>query len=228
MDLHREPAPDDGERPRARRFGWGWGALIALLLCASGVAGYLWPRETRAFMRRVADPIVLARVEGFDAEIQRAAQESGLDPHLVAAIVYCESSGDPGAISSADALGLMQLVPDAAADAARRLGLEVPTREELLADPALNLRLGASHFAWTLANEGGDLRRALVAYNAGRTKLRRWIRKAGSYEAWYAEQKRAGDSGVLAYAEKVLDYAEVFRERGEIAPGTQAATDELD
>jgi soluble lytic murein transglycosylase-like protein len=226
MNTHREPVSYAGARSGG--FRWGWGLLLVLLVAASGVVGYLWPQEARALMRRVADPIVLARVERFSEEIRAAAEETGLDPNLVAAIVYSESSGNSDAVSSADAVGLMQLLPEAVLDSAKRLEIEVPERQALFDDPALNLRLGASHFAWTLENEGGDLRRALVAYNAGRTKLRRWVRKAGSYEAWYAEQKRAGDSGVLAYADKVLDYTEVFRKRGKIAPRTRAAIDDLD
>ncbi len=179
-------------------------------------AGYFWPQDVRAVVRSLADPIVLGRVEQLAPQIRRAAAESGLDPNLIAAMVYSESSGRVNAVSSVDALGLLQLRPPAAYDAAQRLGLETPTREDLLGDGQLNLRLGASQFAWTLANEGGDPERALVAYNAGRAKLRRWIRKAGGYQAWHAKQKRDGDSGVLAYAERVLSYAEVFRKRGEI------------
>ena len=198
-----------------------WGGLVAVLLLGSGALGYWWPREARAVLRRMADPLVLARVERFGTEIRAAAEESGLDPCLVAAIVYSESSGDPTAVSRADAVGLMQLLPAATEDSARRLRIDVPTPRELLEDPALNLRLGASHFAWTLRNEGDDVERALVAYNAGRTKLRRWIKAAGSYEAWRAERKRAGDSPTLAYAGRVMEYAEVFRERGRI-PGADA------
>jgi len=203
------------ERGARRRVVWG--GLVALLLLGSGLVGYHWPREARAVLRRMADPIVLGRVERFATEIRAAAEESGLDPCLVAAIVYSESSGDPSAVSKANAVGLMQLLPPATEDSARRLGVDVPTPEELLEDPALNLRLGASHFAWTLRNENDDAERALVAYNAGRTKLRRWIKAAGSYEAWRAERKRAGDSTTLAYAGRVLQYAEVFRDRGTIA-----------
>jgi soluble lytic murein transglycosylase-like protein len=214
------------ERGRPTRRGalrWPQGALVLLLLVGSGVVGYLWPADPRVAVRTLLDPVVAARVEAFAPEIRAAAAESGLDPCLVAGIVHAESSGDPRAVSKAGALGLMQLLPPAAEDAARRLGLPTPDREELLARPDLNLRLGASHFAWTLAAEGGDPERALVAYNAGRTKLRRWIREAGSYEAWLAARRRAGDSPTLAYADRVLARAEAYRERGllaaETAPG---------
>jgi soluble lytic murein transglycosylase len=217
MTLHHTSKLQAQQRAGRRRLLWSWGVAGCALILAAGFVGWFWPQEARALVRRAADPLVLARVEAFAPQIRAAAEEFGLDPNFLASMVYAESSGRPEAVSSAQALGLMQLLPDAAGDSARRLGLATPTRQELLEDPRLNLRLGASHLAWTLAQEGADPRRALVAYNAGRTRLRRWIREAGSYEAWYAEQRRAGDSGVLAYADKVLAYAEVFRERGEIA-----------
>lgn len=200
--------------------------LSVVLVSLSAWAGYYRPAPVRAAERYAADLIVLSRVEGFADEIEAAAKESGLDPCLLAAIVYCESSGRPDAVSSKDAVGLTQLVGSAARDSAARLGLDAPTREELLADPALNLRLGASHFAWTLHHEGDDVERALVAYNTGRARLARWVREAGSYEAWRAERERAGDSSVLRYARRVLDYSQTFCDRGALRCEVVGATGE--
>lgn len=194
--------------------------LLVGLLAGSWGLGYWWPGGARVLARQWADPIVLERVEALANELCIAGEESELDPNLLAALVYSESSGRKDAVSRVNALGLMQLLPPAAADSAKRLGLPTPSSEQLLEDGLLNLRLGASHFAWTLRHEEQDAERALVAYNAGRTKLRRWIRAAGSYQAWLQKQRAAGDSEVLAYADRVLSYAEVFRERGHITPGS--------
>lgn len=183
---------------------------MAGLLLGAGALGFYWPADSRAVVRRVVEPVVRARVEALAPQIRVAAAESGLSPALVAGIVHAESSGRPDAVSSAGALGLMQLLPPAVEDAARRLGIETPGREALLEDPGLNLRLGAAHFAWTLEHEEEDLERALVAYNAGRTRLRRWSREAGSYEAWRAARRQAGDSPTLAYADRVLTLAESY------------------
>jgi soluble lytic murein transglycosylase-like protein len=201
-------------------------ALSLVLVMTAAWAGYYRPAPVRAAERFAADLIVLSRVEAFADEIEAAARESGLDPCLVAAMVYCESSGRPDAVSNKDAVGLMQLMSSAARDSAARLGLEAPSREELLSDPALNLRLGASHFAWTLHHEGDDLERALVAYNPGRARLARWVREAGSYEAWREERERAGDSGVLRYARRVLDYSQTFCDRGVFRCEVEDATGE--
>ncbi len=194
-------------------------ALVGLL-GGSLVVGIFWPDAVRAVARELADPIVMRRVEKFAPGIRFAARESSLDPNLLAALVYSESSGRVGAVSKVKALGLLQLMPAAASDSAKRIGVKVPTSKQLLEDADLNLRLGASHFAWTLKHEENDPLRALVAYNAGRTKLRRWVRKEGGYEAWLAKQRRDGDSATLAYADRVLSYAENFRKRGNIILGS--------
>jgi soluble lytic murein transglycosylase len=162
--------------------------------------------------------VAVRRVEGHAAELRAAAAESGLDPCLLAAVMYAESSGRIDAVSNRGALGAFQLMPSAAGDAAKRLGLPEPTREDLLTDPELGARLCAAHLSWLLRQDGPDLERVLVAYNAGHTKLRRWIEDEGSYDAWRASRVRAGGAGTLAYARNVLHMRDRFRERGAISP----------
>lgn len=214
MTAQDQPASEEREHG-SRRALWAFAAVAALGLWLAAWAGYTRPAIAKEVERFATDLVVLSRVEAFADEIEQAARESGLDPCLLAAIVYSESSGRPDAVSSAGAVGLTQLVPSATRDAARRLGLPgAPTPEELLADPALNLRLGASHFAWTLEHEDRDPERALIAYNAGRAKLARWIREAGSYTRWREARLAAGSSPTLRYARRVLDYQRTFCERG--------------
>jgi soluble lytic murein transglycosylase-like protein len=83
----------------------------------------------------------------------------------------------------------------------------------LLQDAELNIRLGARHLAWTLKAEGGDLERSLVAYNAGRAKLGRWIKGAGSYALWRERTLARGGNATLEYANRVFAYRDLFRER---------------
>lgn len=195
------------------RLGW-----VLLLLGAGVLLGGLALRPAKDAVRGAWNEVGLRRVEGHAGAIRAAAQESGVDANLLAAVMYAESRGQVDAVSSVGALGLYQLMESAAMDSARRLGVETPTREELLSNPTLNARLAASHLGWLLEHEGPELEPVLVAYNAGRTKLHRWVRKHGSYEAWRKKQVRDGDSQVLAYATQVLAVRERFIERGVIAP----------
>lgn len=202
-----------------RRFGPRAWAAAAFAVAALLVAGWYVVRPpARALARSVLEERSLERVEALAAPIRRAAAEFSLDPSLIGAIVYVESRGLPDAVSRVGALGLMQLMPPSAADAARALGLPEPSREALLSDVELNLRLGTRHFAWTLQHEERHVERALCAYNAGRTRLRRWLDEHGGYSAWRARQLADGDSQVLAYALKVLELQQRFRERGILVP----------
>jgi soluble lytic murein transglycosylase-like protein len=91
--------------------------------------------------------------------LNAAAYLYGLDPALMAAIARVESGGDPTAVSSRGAIGLMQLMPDTAL----RFGVTNP------ADPVENL-LGAARFLSYLRQTAGAKRTlpaVLAAYNAG-------------------------------------------------------------
>ena len=210
----------------APRRGWRTAAYGAIAMLALGVVVAVFfpglfaraPRMLEDVARDLWSVVGVRRVEGHAAEIRAAAAESGVDPCLLAAVMYAESRGQVDAVSSRGALGPFQLMPSAAGDAARKLGLPEPTREDLLSDALLGARLSASHLAWLIRHEGPDPERVLVAYNAGRTKLKRWVDAEGSYEAWRRSRLDQGGSGTLAYARGVLAMRDRFRERGEIAP----------
>jgi len=197
--------------------------LLILLSCATLVLAIIGISTGPKVARQVWHLLGVRRVESHADAIAAAAAESRLDPCLLAAVMYVESRGQVDAVSSKDALGLFQLMPSAARDAARRLHISEPTRAELLSDAALNTRLAADHLAWLVDNEGPDLERVLVAYNAGRGKLARWSKGAGGYEAWREERARAGDFGPLVYAEQVLDFRERFRARGVVSAASSKA-----
>lgn len=92
-----------------------------------------------------------------ERELVAAAREHDLDPALVLAVTMRESAGDPQAVSSRGARGLMQLMPGTALE----VGVDDPH------DPAQNLRGGARYLARMLDRYDGDLTLALAAYNAG-------------------------------------------------------------
>ena len=205
-------------KQRARwRFTAERGWLVALLVIAVAFLAFEGVVHGPAVARQVWSEVGVRRVEGHAEIIRAAAEESRVDPCLLAGVMYVESRGQLDAVSSADALGLFQLKVSAAGDAAKRLKLPMPTRDELLGDGRLNARLAANHIAWLYRLEGPDLERVLVAYNAGRGRLKQWITDAGSFDAWRKKRTLDGRSGTLQYARDVLSFAERFRERGEIA-----------
>lgn len=195
--------------------------LGGTLVAALGLV-VLWGGGPRRIAYAVQDELGVRLVEGHAEIVRDAAEAAGVDPYLVAAVMFQESRGRVGARSSADALGLMQLKLPAAGDAARRAGLPEPTEEQLLTDAALNVRLGAEHLAWLLdAGRDWNLEQVLVSYHAGRAGLLRRIEEAGSYRAWVRREQRKGARGEamsasLTYAWRVLDTMEHLRRRGRI------------
>ena len=105
--------------------------------------------------------------------IQEKAQERGLDPYLVLALIRQESLFDTRARSPAPALGLMQLIPPTAARLANQLGLPTPSQETLF-QPDVNVALGTQYLKDLLQRYSNNWFKALAAYNAGEAVVDRW------------------------------------------------------
>ncbi len=199
-----------------------WIVGLVLVVSAGLAVGLLQRAELRGFAE---DELFRVRLKKYAPHFVAAGTESGVDPYVLAAMACVESSVRPRAESKAGALGLLQLQVPTAVDMARRLRVPPPTRDDLLDDPELNVRLGAAYLAWLLPRQDGDWERALMAYNTGPTRFQRWLRDAGGYEAWRAKMDAEGAPGpgsVRHYAAKVLRLATELRR--DDALGTSASS----
>jgi soluble lytic murein transglycosylase len=97
---------------------------------------------------------------------------------VIHAVARQESMFDTEARSSANALGLMQLLPATAAEQAGKLGLPADTAR-LTSDPIYNVTLGSAYFERLRSAFGGSWPLAAAAYNAGPGNARRIIATAG-------------------------------------------------
>jgi soluble lytic murein transglycosylase len=105
--------------------------------------------------------------------VLREAREWGVDPFLLAGLIRQESAWVADIVSSAGAIGLMQVMPATGRGLARQLGVEGFT-EASLETPEVNLHLGARFLVDVLSRYGADLPLALSAYNAGPSRADRW------------------------------------------------------
>lgn len=96
------------------------------------------------------------------------------EPAFINAITRQESNFDPSAVSSADARGLMQLLPSTAALVARRIGVAYRL-PDLTGNPEVNIRLGAAYLEQMLDRYAGALPLAAAAYNAGPGRVDQWL-----------------------------------------------------
>ncbi len=104
--------------------------------------------------------------------IQKYASQYQLDPYLVAALVAQESTFVRDIRSSANAYGLMQLIPPTARAYARRLNMRYST--SMLTNAESNVRIGTLYLSDKI-KEFGDTYLALASYNAGERAVRRWV-----------------------------------------------------
>lgn len=106
--------------------------------------------------------------------VYRESVEAGIDPLFVASIVATESSFNSRVVSSAGAVGLMQLRPWVARDLARRQRIEW-SGVDTLNSPRLNVRLGILYYRELVDRFDGDPHLALTAYNYGPTRVSRQL-----------------------------------------------------
>jgi soluble lytic murein transglycosylase len=107
------------------------------------------------------------------SDIRRQAQANGLDPYLVASLIRQESEFNPGALSHANAYGLMQLLPKVGKDEAHALHIKHFSTAQLLT-PSVNIQLGTHYFKAMIATYNGGVEYALAAYNAGSNRVDDW------------------------------------------------------
>jgi peptidoglycan lytic transglycosylase len=108
--------------------------------------------------------------------IDKYSRQLGLDPYLLAALMAQESTFTADIRSSANARGLMQLMPSTARRYATKMGIK-PFTTALLAQPEVNVRIGAQYFK-ELMDRFGGAHFALASYNAGENRVARWIEQA--------------------------------------------------
>jgi soluble lytic murein transglycosylase len=108
--------------------------------------------------------------------IERYSQRLDLDPYLIAALMAQESTFTAEIRSPANARGLLQLMPSTARRYATKLGIR-PFTTALLAQPEVNVRIGAQYFK-ELMDRFGGAHFALASYNAGESRVSRWIQDA--------------------------------------------------
>ena len=102
------------------------------------------------------------------------AQRNGLNPYLVASLIRQESEFNAGAVSHANAYGLMQLLPSTGKGVSKKAGIKRFTANDLL-NPVTNLQLGTINLKQVLDRFGDQAEYALAAYNAGDVPVRQWL-----------------------------------------------------
>ena len=154
-----------------------------------------------------------------------------LDRCLVYSIVRTESSFDQRDKSSAQAVGLMQVTPDAGRDTAKRFGMNYDW-QRLVSDPMYNTQMGAAEIAGLLKDYQSSFILTFAGYNAGRGRVAQWIAQHGdprdpSIDAvdWV---ERIPFAETRNYVQRVMENLQVYRVRfgattSTVEPGFRSA-----
>jgi soluble lytic murein transglycosylase len=108
--------------------------------------------------------------------IEKYSEARGLDPYLVSALMAQESTFTADIRSSANARGLMQIMPGTGRRYARKLGIR-PFTTASLSRAETNVRIGTQYFK-DLVDKFGGIHYALAGYNAGDARVAAWIRES--------------------------------------------------
>ncbi|UYL09692.1 transglycosylase SLT domain-containing protein [Bdellovibrio sp. SKB1291214] len=112
--------------------------------------------------------------EVFTTLYKKEADRYGIDVILLRSLTRQESGFNMKAVSTSNALGLMQMIPPTAADTAKRLGMKVEVPEDMFR-PEVNIPMGSYYVSQMLGQFAQSVPFALAAYNAGPYRLKKWI-----------------------------------------------------
>ena len=98
----------------------------------------------------------------------------GIDPVLLRSLTRQESAFNLRAVSTSNAMGLMQMIPPTAQEIAKKLGLKISLPDDMFR-PEINIPMGSFYVSQMLDQFKGNIPFALAAYNAGPYRLKNWI-----------------------------------------------------
>lgn len=194
------------ERSKQKRKRKGRGVFAAfLLLLLALIMVLLLGRELEKRTYKLNYPETIAAY----------AAEYALDPYLIAAVIHCESSNRPEAVSPMGAMGLMQIMPDTGEWIAGKLD-EADFSTDMLLDPAQNIRFGCWYLRFLMNRYDQDRQLTLAAYNAGHGNVDKWIgdpaisKEGQLVDIPYAETKNYVEKVQRAYEKYQSLYKNAF------------------
>jgi soluble lytic murein transglycosylase len=143
-------------------------------------------------------------------DLRKYSVLNGLDPYLVASLIRQESEFNAMALSHANAVGLMQLLPKTGKTVAKQVKLKGYSAPQLFT-PAVNLELGTRYFKEMVDKYNGQFEYALAAYNAGTDRVGDWLGQ-GHYRDPQEFVESIPFTETREYVQAILRNASVYRQ----------------
>ncbi len=147
-------------------------------------------------------------------------QHSPIGPEIERSIIYSvartESAFDQRDKSPANAVGLMQVTPEAGRDTAKRFGVTYDW-DRMVSDPVYNTQMGAAELSALLKEYAGSHIMTFAGYNAGRGRVRDWVKSYGDPRDPHVDAidwvERIPLSETRNYVQRVMENLQVYRVR---------------
>jgi soluble lytic murein transglycosylase len=150
----------------------------------------------------------------------------GIPPHrqvapeiehsMIYSVARTESAFDQRDKSAANAVGLMQVTPEAARDTAKRFKIEYDW-DRMVSDPVYNTQMGAAELSALLSEYKGNHIMTFAGYNAGRGRVRDWVKAYGDPRDPKVDPvdwvERIPFSETRNYVQRVIENLAVYRVR---------------
>lgn len=175
-------------------------AMLVLGACGLG-AWLVW--EHRSNLTVTTYPVE------YEEQIRRYAADNGIEPAYVASVVLAESSYRADAVSSVNAQGLMQILPETGEWLSGKFDEEYV--EGCLFDPDTNLRYGCWYLGWLMDRYGGDMSCASSAYHQGQGTVDKWLQNP-EYSADGKTLSAIPSDATRTYVNRILKYYEKYKE----------------
>lgn len=141
-----------------------------------------------------------------------------IETSVIYSVARTESSFDQRDKSSANAVGLMQVTPEAGRDTAKRFGLTYDW-DRMVSDPVYNTQMGAAELSALLSEYRGNQIMTFAGYNAGRGRVREWVQAHGDPRDPKVDPvdwvERIPLSETRNYVQRVMENVQVYRARFE-------------
>lgn len=147
-----------------------------------------------------------------------------IDRSIIYSVARTESGFDQRDKSAANAVGLMQVTPEAGRDTAKRFGVSYDW-DRMVSDPVYNTQMGAAEIGALLRDYNGSHIMTFAGYNAGRGRVRDWVKQYGDPRDPKVDPvdwvERIPFAETRNYVQRVMENLEVYRLR--FGPGEGGA-----
>ena len=193
-------------------------AVLACLLAV--VAATIWWFATDDPAYRLHEITSMGRYDSQDELILASGKRYGVPPELIKAVIWRESRFHPEKTGNHGERGLMQITEAAAQDWAKAEKIETFAPTDLY-DPKVNIEAGSWYLGralqhWKAKEDAVPF--ALAEYNAGRTRVHRWVKDSGRGEVAEADDLQAAMDfpGTKSYIATIVDRYNFYKRNDDL------------